>query len=107
MGLIKSVAVEKEYRRRGIGTQLIVEAMRRLKNKGCDLFFAVSWDSGFRDSSPSIFKALSFMEAVKIDNYWTEDSKEKDKETGEVEIKYMCPADGWPCHCSAIFFFRK
>ncbi len=98
VGFIKSVAVEKEFRRRGIGTQLIVEAMQRLKNKECDLFFAVSWVSGLPDSSPSVFEALKFTNAVEISDYWTEDS---------IKEKYICPVDGNPCHCSAIFYLRK
>ncbi|HZQ29462.1 MAG TPA: GNAT family N-acetyltransferase [Patescibacteria group bacterium] len=98
VGLVKSVSVENKFRRRGIGTQLILESMQRLNEKGCDLFFAVSWYSGLKDSSPSIFESLEFIKAVKISDYWTEDS---------LKEGYMCPVDGNPCHCSAIFFFKN
>lgn len=98
VGLIKSVAVEKKFRRRGIGTQLILESVSRLEQRGCDLFFAVSWKSGLRDSSPSVFEALNFTKAVEISDYWTEDS---------IKEGYMCPVDGNPCRCSAIFYFKS
>lgn len=108
IGLIKSVTVERKYRRRGIGTQLIVEAMQRLKNRGCDLFFAVSWVSGLPDSSPSIFEALKFTNAVEIPGYWTEDSVQRAEDGSIIKLNYMCPVDGNnPCDCSAIFYFRK
>lgn len=103
VGIIKSVAVEKNYRRRGLGTQLIIRSMQKLEEMGCDLFFAVSWDSGLKDSSPSIFKALGFTKALEISEYWKEDSR--DLVTNEP--KYMCPVDGNPCRCSAIFFFKN
>jgi len=110
VGLIKSVSVEKRYRRRGIGTQLIIESMQRLKERGCDLYFAVSWVSGLRDSSSSVFKDLKFTDAAYIPNYWTEDSKKRDEKTGEViGFNYTCPVqgEGKACVCPAIFFFRK
>ena len=109
VGLIKSVSVQKKYRRRGIGTQLILESMQGLKNKGCDLLFAVAWDSGLRDSSPSIFKDLKFIDVAYIPNYWTEGSKKRDENGNVVGFNYTCPVDGEgePCICPAIFFFKN
>ena len=97
VGLIKSIAVRPEHRHNGIGTRLTRESMTRLRNMSCDHFLAVSWLSNKPDSSPKMFEKLGFDNILTVEHYWTEDS---------IKEKYLCPADGNPCNCSAIFYFR-
>lgn len=98
IGLIKSVAVRPEYRHRGIGTELTVESMVRLKNMSCDFFLAVSWVSNRPDSSQGMFEKLGFENILSIPDYWTQES---------IKEGYLCPNCGNPCHCTANFYFRK
>lgn len=97
VGLIKSVAVEKQYRHRGIGTQLTQESIRSLQMKGCDALFAISWVSNKPDSSQPMFESLGFRNILMVPNYWTEDS---------IKEGYLCPNCGNPCRCTAIFYFK-
>ncbi len=98
IGLIKSVSVRPEYRHRGIGTQLTIESMVRLKSMPCDFFLAVSWVSNKPDSSQKMFEKLGFKNILSINDYWTQES---------IKEGYLCPNCGNPCHCTAIFYFRK
>lgn len=97
-GIIKSLAVKPEYRHEGIGTKLTVESMKRLQEMSCSLLFAPAWDSGKPDSSPKMFDKLGFNNVLEIPNYWTKDS---------IEKGYQCPNCGNPCHCKAIYYYKR
>lgn len=98
IGLIKSVAVKPEYRHQGIGTDLTIESMVRLKKMSCDFFLAVSWVSNRPDSSQKMFEKLGFKNILSIPDYWTEES---------IKEGYLCPNCRNPCHCTANFYLRK
>lgn len=97
VGVIKSVAVEKQHRHRGIGTQLTRESIRSLQMKECNALFAISWVSNKPYSSQPMFESLGFRNILTIPNYWTEDS---------IKEGYLCPNCGNPCRCAAIFYFK-
>lgn len=97
VGVIKSVSVHPEYRHRGIGTRLTLEAMERLRKMSCGLFLAIAWDSGKVESSPKMFEKLGYKSLLDIPEYWYEDS---------IKEGYQCPNCGNPCHCKAIFYFK-
>lgn len=98
VGLIKSIAVKPEFRHRGIGTNLTIKSIIKLQGFGCDLLFAISWDSQRQDSSKKMFEKLGFQNVLEINNYWTEDS---------MREGYLCPNCGNPCFCRAIFYLKK
>lgn len=98
-GLIKSVAVKQEYRQKGIGAELIKEAIERLKDMSCELILAVAWASGKPGSSPKILEKLSFKNILGVEEYWKEDS---------LKEGYSCPNCGKPpCRCKALFYLHK
>lgn len=99
IGLIKSVVVKREYRQKGIGTELTKEAIERLKDMSCELILAVAWASGKPDSSPKMFEKLSFKNILGLEEYWRKDS---------LKEGYSCPNCGKPpCRCKALFYLHK
>ena len=99
VGLLKAMAVKKEYRHKGIGSVLSKEAMSRLKALGCTVIFTVSWESQSSDSSQGLLESIGFNPLVEIKEYWRTES---------LENGFNCPRCGLPpCKCSATFYILE
>jgi ribosomal protein S18 acetylase RimI-like enzyme len=98
IGLIKSVAVAPEFQGRGIGTQLVKDAIKKLEEHGAEAFYALGWVSKERGCHiQGVLEALDFRMISQFDCFWYKDS---------IEYGYSCPSCGHPCQCSTRLFVK-
>jgi ribosomal protein S18 acetylase RimI-like enzyme len=97
-GLIKSMAVDPAYTRRGVGTDLVRAALADLEAHGARMFYALGWVRP-DGTCPikGVLTAEGFAASVEIEDFWTQDS---------ITNSYDCPIDGNPCHCSALLLIK-
>lgn len=94
--VIKTVAVDENYKGIGIGHKLVKSLMKdSIKNKIND-FASVAWKNGNHVNIAGILESLDLKVYKEIKDYWTEDS---------INENFQCPTCGNPCHCSAIIYF--
>lgn len=93
-GFLGSVVVDARYRRCGVATSLIREALRRLRASGVENLYGFAWKRP-DGSCPSrgLLESLGLEAAAEIPNFWKSESEVKG---------YDCPVCGNPCVCSAI-----
>jgi GNAT superfamily N-acetyltransferase len=98
IGLIKSVAVAPRFQGRGIGTQLVMDAIKKLEEHGAEAFYALGWVSKARGCHiQGVLEALDFRMISQFDYFWYKDS---------IEYGYSCPSCGHPCRCSTRLFVK-
>ncbi|MHB1666016.1 GNAT family N-acetyltransferase [Thiomonas sp.] len=92
--VLGEIAVLPGYRRRGIGTALLREALARHRH-----WATLLWDRS--DGAPNPFLRLAeangFSGQKRIPRYWEADS---------LQRKYVCPACQGTCHCDALLMWR-
>jgi GNAT superfamily N-acetyltransferase len=98
VGLLRSLAVRPERRDRGIATQLVRKGISWSEQRGATAMLTVAWTPPEGCHLLGIMKAEKFDAVMQIDNYWTEDSKQK---------RYDCPVCGPVCVCSATIFRKS
>lgn len=91
--LIKSLAIKPEYRRKGIGKNLVRKAMKE-KFSG-DQLLSIVWESKENTAMEKLCKSLGMKFWYKAENFWLMDSSEKN---------YNCPVCGNPCMCNALIY---
>lgn len=97
-GVLKSVAVNEEYKGQSIGTRLVSVTLEEFKKLNITTVFSSAWKSEKGTNMKGIFDSLDFKEVYEIKDYWKEDSLEK---------QYKCPVCGNPpCRCSAIIYSK-
>ncbi|MDY6796424.1 MAG: GNAT family N-acetyltransferase [Actinomycetota bacterium] len=99
-GTVDALAVKESCRRMGkgqgpgIGSRLLAEAVSRLKDSGCHLFFAESWVSGSGDESKNMGARLGGELQLEVPGYWNSDG-------------VYCPVcDSTDCQCTALIFVK-
>ena len=98
IGMLISVVVKKEFRRMGIGSQMMKEGVKLLEQMGCSRCIATAWNSGLADSSATVLEAVGFRCVTTFEKYWAEES---------VSLDCECPTCGSPpCECSASFYSK-
>lgn len=97
IGIIKTVVTDKRYKRQGVGYNLVQECHRLLVDMKVDAVASVAWKKGNIINIGRILEKMEFKNYKEIEDYWLEDSKEN---------KFECSNCGWPCHCSAVMFFK-
>ncbi|HEX2855732.1 MAG TPA: GNAT family N-acetyltransferase [Opitutaceae bacterium] len=99
VGMLSSAAVRKEFRRRGIGTQMVDAGLQLLRDRGCTMCVSISWESGSIESSKQVLEASGFELVSTVPNHWQQDS---------VDRGYECPnCGGPPCTCAASFYRKR
>ncbi len=98
IGLVKSVAVAPQFQGQGIGTQLVKDAIKKLKEHGAEAFYSLGWVSKERGCHiQSVLESLDFRMISQFDSFWYKDS---------IKYGYSCPSCGHPCQCSTRLFIR-
>lgn len=91
--VLRALAVDPKYRRRGIATELVRTAMAELDRLGARDYLAPCW---FIDEQPSaaqsMLECLGYRPVADVPLFWFEDSKQEG---------FDCPVCGNPCNCSA------
>lgn len=95
IALRKHMAVKPGYEGQGIGSLLVQESVKRLKNKS-DNIITVVWKEGDGEIMDRLMTKNGFEVAKTIKDYWKKDS---------IEHEYICPeCKKIPCSCSAIIY---
>jgi GNAT superfamily N-acetyltransferase len=98
IGLIKSVAVAPQFQGQGIGTQLVKDGIKKLKEHGAEAFYSLGWVSKERGCHiQGVLESLDFRMISQFDYFWYKNS---------IEYGYSCPSCGHPCQCSTRLFIR-
>lgn len=96
--MIGSIAVMKDYGKRGIGTALIKECLIRLSSKGARFAMMTAWKGKNGVHIGSLAEKNEFTKRFEIENFWKEDS---------IKNNYFCPECNLPpCHCTAAIYTR-
>ena len=98
VGLIESCATAPYARGRGMAFQAFSYLIQLLKDSGCELIAASSWNWGKKDQSKGIFERMGFQTMAEV--------------TGEAYRQTNlkggpCHVCGIPCHCSTSFLVLK
>lgn len=97
VGIIRTIAVDKEYQKRGLGNALLTNSVSELM-KNSDFIMMVAWKSDIKVNIQALAETHGFRKVKEIPNYWNVESKKK---------KYSCPICGEPpCQCSAVVFTK-
>lgn len=85
----QSLFVSPELRGAGWGPKLSATALTVLRALGAEGVVAHSWKESPNNSSMRYLRQLGFREITEHPDYW-------------VDVDYICPRDGRPCHCTAV-----
>ena len=97
--LIKSIAVDEQFRGNGIATRLVKQVMQLLEKNGAKGFYSFGWVSKQNVcQTQGVLESLGFQSVMRFDEFWLDDSTQRN---------YDCPVCGQPCHCAALLFVRK
>jgi ribosomal protein S18 acetylase RimI-like enzyme len=98
LGLITCIAVDEDYKERGVGNALIDRCASVLVAQGAQVLASTGWKSSNGVHIGGLMKMHGFEQLMEIPDFWKEDS---------VTHNYKCPECGPPpCHCSAVFYVK-
>jgi GNAT superfamily N-acetyltransferase len=96
--LVRSIAVSKESRGRGVGTRLIECALGELWERGATEIVLVGSASKRAGNIGGVVESLGFTAAETLRNYWKKDSSTR---------AYTCPVCHTSCSCSATLYVMR
>lgn len=95
-GVIKTIAVNREYKGLGIGTKLIEDALNIFAADYCDHVFTVAWKSSLGINLHGVLMKTQFKRFIEIPHFWYQSS---------IESGCHCSVCGKPpCVCSAVIY---
>lgn len=98
IGVLRTIAVDKQFQGRGVGTKLAEKRIQRFQKEGVTAFCAVGWEEDGNVNISGLMDYFGFKKELRIEDYWKEDSIEND---------YRCKSCGEPpCTCSAVIFTK-
>ncbi len=97
IGILDTFAVSDKCRGRGIGSELVKEALKELDDRGVGVVTAMAWK--YFNGHINVQKILeqnNLKPGIEIPGYWN----------GMVDTPggHECPVCGAPCKCSAVFY---
>lgn len=99
LGIVKTIAVEEDYKGHGIGTMLMKDMLNEFKKREIQDIFSLAWKSKIGTNSKGLLEKLGFNNIMEIQEYWKDDSLEKN---------YNCPVCGRPpCLCAGVIYFKS
>lgn len=96
-GEIRTLCVLPNYRARGIGSDLLQDAVNLLANTGCEKIVTTAWKSTNPQNSLSLFEKLNFEILAEIRHYWRLSHGPSNP----------CPDCGPVCFCSALVMTKN
>jgi ribosomal protein S18 acetylase RimI-like enzyme len=93
VGQLRSMAVGRRFRRRGLGTALTAARIAHLRGAGCTAVVSLSWLSGDPDNSQGVLRAHGLEPVAELPDHWR-------------DVPVPCPRCGLPCHCTAAAYVR-
>lgn len=102
IGLLRSIAVAPNDRRRGVATDLTGACITWCAEHGASTMLTFAWlpHTDSQQAVPQLSGVLQhtgFTRVETIDNYWTQDSQSK---------HYQCPVCGPTCTCAAAVYTK-
>ena len=98
IGIIKTIAVSKDFRQRGIGHALTRAGYDEMANRKVQSVCSLAWKNGNVIAANGSLSALGLSPLREIESFWKEDS---------LKHHFDCPACGPPpCNCSAVLYFK-
>jgi len=98
-GIIKSIAIDKDYRNKGLGIKLMQSCINDFELHFIKEIFCIAWKAGENTNLHHILTKLGFEKNKEILNYWKKDSLKKN---------YACPECGNPpCLCAAVIYRKN
>ena len=93
--VIDTLYVSPQKRKNGLGSCMTQKVIKEAKKQKLENIITIAWLNNTNDTSKGLFNRLGFKEICVEEDFWKEDSIEKD---------YECPICGNPCRCAADFF---
>lgn len=98
IGILKLIAIQKDYQKKGIGTQFIENSFDFFRKNNIQTICAFAWKNKEGINMKTIFDRHQLTVINKILDFWKEDS---------IIQKYDCPECGKPpCKCTAVIFIK-
>jgi ribosomal protein S18 acetylase RimI-like enzyme len=96
IGLLKTIAIDQEHQRLGIGFKLTEKCVTELISRKVQTIISIAWQNGCRVNMHGILSGLKFRKVKEIPFFWKNDSLKKG---------YSCPMCGQPpCKCTAVIY---
>lgn len=94
IGVLKSICITPEARRKGAGTRLTKDSFADLIKEDIDEIQVVAWRRADTNLAPLeiMMKQFPVSKSIVLEDYWLKDSQLKG---------YNCSVCGNPCNCSA------
>jgi ribosomal protein S18 acetylase RimI-like enzyme len=97
VGNLLALAVAPDFRRRGIGSQLVASRLAAFRKEGFDYALAEAWDMQGELSSSPLLEKLDFVRLAHVSRYWM-------TRAGAFGSPERCPSCGSLCYCSATVY---
>jgi len=98
LGILTCIAVDEDYKVRGIGEALSKTCTEKLISEGAKTLAATAWKSSKGIHIGGLLKRHGFEQVMEIPLFWHEDS---------LVHNYQCPECGAPpCKCSAVLYVK-
>lgn len=94
-GILKSVAVHQDSRRKGMAGELVRAIASQLTGMGAGSIVSLGWTDADGCHIQTALESAGFTAAGDITDYWRKDS---------LAHGYSCPSCGLPCLCTARIF---
>lgn len=97
IGFLKTIAVDNQHQKLGIGSMIVEKMMAILKEEGICSFISTAWKHAGIINIASVLEKHGFYNVLELPNYWYESS---------IKEGFMCPMCGNPCHCSCVIYIK-
>lgn len=97
IGVIKTVAVNQDYKQQGIGSTIVKECYNQLIDMNIEVATSVAWKKGATINIDRVLTKMGFIKHLEVKQYWLEESQKSE---------FECPYCGFPCTCNAVIYFH-
>lgn len=99
LGVVKTIAIDKNHKGLGIGTALIRDALHAFQTRDISSIFTIAWKSKLGINLHGVLMKTGFKHVFEIPHFWYQSS---------LESGCHCSVCGKPpCECSAVIYLHK